>query len=235
MERLINLWKENFFTEISLLFILIICLIISFKRRKQFSLLKYFPVYLAAFTSLIINDYLLNTILYNSEYFRLYTKYGDGILNLFVTTIEFLVLTNIIYRATITLRNKKIIIFTSSITLLLYILQIFNIQIQNKISFLSILHQIYIIESCSLIIITTIYFIELYKSPPESNYSTIPAFWIACGLMFYLIGTLPMTIVTNYIFQTNIHLYKNLFALIYVFYCMFFLMVIKAYYAGNRK
>ncbi len=97
------------------------------------------------------------------------------------------------------------------------------------------LHNFYVIESLVLLFCCICYFVELFKSPPVLKLTDTFNFWVSSGLLFYLFGTFPITLITNYFFSTSTLLYENLFTIINIFYILMFLMIVRAYLCKQVK
>lgn len=73
------------------------------------------------------------------------------------------------------------------------------------------------------------YFYETFTEPPLISLSHQPAFWIIIGYLFMAICTLPFYLLENYISKylpAHYHLFYNLN---YIFYCLLFSLISKAF------
>lgn len=227
MKELIKFWKYAYFTELILLVLLIILLIVSYRKRKLYYSLLFLPYYLLFFILLLLNNY-IQTIFFNSNSFTALFNRIEAIGDLLVTTIEFITFSYFLYTILRSKKFKAIIKIAGTATIPVFLLLFFfswyfNYNLRNDLSVS------YIIESSTLLLFCSLYFIELFTLPPVDQLIKSPDFWISTGLMFYLIGTFPLTIIAEYIITTNYLLYNNLFTIIYVFYIILFLFIIKAY------
>src|SRR5688572_17176907 len=62
MEEIIKTLREQYFIDLILISVLLVCIVISLKNKKKFKILTYFPIYIA---SLIIVS-ILNDLCYSS-------------------------------------------------------------------------------------------------------------------------------------------------------------------------
>lgn len=234
MDEIIQDWEKNYYTELWLFIILVVTLIISLKKRSLHPQLKLLPIYLISFLLLNVSGYIHDIFFYQKTYstfFLTINKIG----NYLVTLIEFSTFLYYFYTIIKTTKIKIIIRIVSVCMLLLFSLILIQLLFFTDGSDYSPLHNLYIAESATLFIICFFYFIELFRSPPILKLTNTPNFWISSGLMFYLLGTLPITLITDYIFDTNFFLYENLFSIIYLLYILLFLMIIRAYLCKSEK
>lgn len=235
MDRIIDSWKSNYFTEIVLFVTLLIALSVALKYVKKLPELRYIPFYLILFIILMINDYLVSIFFFNSVYHKIYLHYVDGLLNFVVTLFEYLILTHYIVISISTLNYRKLLLVNSIVTISLFLIIILRINQYSKLEFAGSLHLIYIVETLSLFISCLFYFLDLYISPQISNLKQTPSFWIVIGVFIYAIGTLPLSIITQYLFVKSYERYNNMYSLIYFFYSILFLMIIRSFLCKPLK
>ena len=93
-------------------------------------------------------------------------------------------------------RVKKVILIIMSVYV---IISLINILFVQKIS--SFHTMTYSIGCFLIVIISMYYFYELLRLPRAIDLKKEPAFWIAAGLLFFYICTLPVLGVINYLFS----------------------------------
>jgi hypothetical protein len=234
MIDIIEDWRKNYFTGLGLLISVLFTLYISLKKRTRYPELKLLPIYLISFILLIFIGYIYDTFLYANGKFKNYRRL-DIISNYTVTLIELLTFTYYFYFVIKTKKLKILIRTISIVSVTFFSLQILQLFFFTDLLDIRPLHNLYIAESIILLAICFFYFIELFKSPPVSKLTNTPSFWVSSGLMFYLFGTLPITIITDYVFFTDWLLYANLFSIINLFYIILFLMIIRGYLCRPEK
>lgn len=223
MTDLLQYLRNGFYSEVALFLILLATLGVSIKHRDKIPGLRFFPVYLVSFLTLLAFEYILMIIpTFPTRAIKLIDFFGNYV----VTIIEFFTFFYFFHFTIQSNAYKRFIRILCTITcMILSIPFLISASLQN----IRTLHTIYIIESIVLVLICILYFIELFNSPPILSLTNTSHFWISSGLLFYLLGTLPVTIITDYVYTLNYFLYANLYAIVNVFYCLLFILVIRAY------
>lgn len=113
----------------------------------------------------------------------------------FFSTAAFAFYMNLIREAVFSTRAKKSITW---VTLLYVIVALSNILFIQKIN---TFHTITFSIGCLMIVVTSMYyFYHLFRLPHSIDLSREPAFWIASGLLFYYLCTLPILGALNYLY-----------------------------------
>jgi hypothetical protein len=86
----------------------------------------------------------------------------------------------------------------------------------------------FIVQALFLLSFCVAYFIKIFKSPPTLDLLNEPSFWISTGLSFCMLCTLPISLFLDNLMKSSYALYVHLFAIVYIFYCLLFLMIIRA-------
>lgn len=232
MERILRAWAGTYYTEVILFILQIITLFISLKKKKLYPQLSFFPIYFLSFILLTTNGYLYYLV---GSYpkFLFYTVEIIG--NYLVTLIEFLTFLCYLHTIIISSSLKKITRLIGFISLAPFLIVFFQIIESPTNDIKEKINNLYLIESIALLIPCSFYFIELFITPTLNKLSSRPEFWISSGLMFYIVGTLPATVITDYYYAHNMTVYMNLFAVIYTFYILLFLMILKSYQCRKEK
>jgi hypothetical protein len=227
MQRIIDIWLEVYFTEPILLILLMLTLVISIVRRQTLHAFRWLPLYVGLFLLVFLGDYAYNILIYPNEQER-FQKYQRE-LNFYTTVLELLVFVSLIDSSLRIPALKKTLRWLTIICLLSF-LGIYVVTHVNRgyISYYY-LNTIYIIELATLLCSSVFFFIQLFREPPVSNLRALPEFWIAIGLSFYCLCTLPLTIANSYFFSSSRGpVYVNLFSIIYVFYIILFSLIIRS-------
>ena len=107
------------------------------------------------------------------------------------------------------------------------ILFIFYTMTKHHLVVLS-LTNLFTIQAVSLLIICISYYIKIFKDAPDLILLNEPSFWIITGLTFFMLSTLPFSLISPYLIRNTV-LYRNLFSIFFIFYCILFLMIIRAF------
>jgi|SRR5688572_30696209 len=234
MKNIIQLWKSSFFTSPVLFIILVIVFIISLFNSGKYRQFRLFPLYTGSFAVLFLYTYILQLII-NPQKPTVYLYKLETFLDYMITILEFISFTFFLYitsQAKIFRKSIKVIsVVTIAIFIFFSISSIYDTWPGDRIK----IHSIYVIESCVLLFFCCLYFVDLFRSNSRANVLSSPDFWVATGLAIYIIGTLPITLITAYFYTSDRLLYKNMYAIIYFFYIQLFLMIIKAYLCLKRN
>jgi hypothetical protein len=84
-------------------------------------------------------------------------------------------------------------------------------------------------EAIILLIPCLLYYLEIFQSKPTLNLLQNASFWVVTGLFFFMISTLPYSILIKKIYETSWLIYSHLFSLFYIFYIILFFMITRAY------
>jgi hypothetical protein len=226
MNQLIEFFRESYFTSFICLLISALGLIISILHRKRHVILEYFPYYFFAHVlaniSFSIHDTYFSESVLHSTLLNLNTFVDYAL-----TIIEFLVFIYV-FEKTIIQKSKflkALRLLFLALCLLLLFQDLFRYRILNQ----STLHNVFTLQASFLIIACITYYLHIFRLPPYIKLREDPVFWIATGLIFFMICTLPLSLAINYIRTSSLLLYQQLFPIFYIFYCLLFLMIINAF------
>lgn len=226
MNQLIDFFQENYFTSFICLWISVLGLIISILNRKRHEILKYFPYYFLA--HILVNISFSIHDAYFSES-RLHSTLLN--LNAFVdyalTIMEFLVFIYVFEKTVI--QKSKFLKAIRVLFLALCLFLLFQDLFRYRTLSQSTLHNVFTLQASFLIIACITYYLQIFRLPPHIKLREDPIFWIATGIVFFMICTLPLSLTINYIRTSSMLLYQQLFPIFYIFYCLLFLMIINAF------
>jgi len=231
MEKVIQIWKESLFTDPLLIIVLVVTFGVSLKKFKTHPQLKMLPLYFASFIIFSLLSEIFIGVYQNQP--KVFNIRFERLGNLLVTLLEFSAFAYYALAITTTRLFRNAIHFLSILASLLTLALIYLNYNSLEVVTHRTLNILYIIESISLLAISSFYFIDLFISSSVCRLLNTANFWVSSGLVFYVFCTLPFTLLSDYFIHTNEILYKNLYALVYIFYIVLFLMVIKGYYADN--
>lgn len=228
MEQLLSRWQKENYTEPLLYFVLCISLIVAIKNSNKHQILKYFPLYIGSLLIVCLANE-LNNLTYNSD---LQTKYFSGLANYLdysFTFLEMIVFSHFFYKTTNSNFQRRLIIFLNTCFFFYFAYMPFtDAKFYHSISDIT-QSKVYTIEGGILLLICLFHFIEIFKALPTSNLKNKPILWVSTGLLFFLICTLPYSILENYISKNYLGAGTSLYSLFYIFYIVLFIMIIKAY------
>ncbi len=225
MDEMIKVMEKQYFSYPILLLILIAAIVISLSNRKKFKILNHFPVYLFwLFGDLILNSSCLYA---NSLCFSIlpYVQYVDYSF----TLVELIVFSNFFYRLIKDNKLKKGIIIVN-IAFALYFIYMGVSDVNFYLGVTEMTQaKVYTLETVVLLIICLTYFFQLFRDLPFSNLRDEPVFWVSAGILFFMAGTLPYSLLENYIVINYFSFSFSLYSIFYVFYILLFSMIIRAY------
>ena len=229
MSKLISLWRQTYFTEVLLLIVLLFLIPYSIKRRKGYPQLKLLPIYLMLFVGLQLANYLAFTIptgtAYRNKILHALNIYG----NYFISMIEFLSFMLFFIHISRLKSIKHVLVFLTYLTLATFgFVGVIQLVFSNSLTDETI-NDLYLLQLFSFIISCSLYYFDLFKSLPVKKLTSQPNFWIASGLSFYSLCTLPYSLLIEYFRKTSYEIYLNLYSIIYLLYIVLFIMIIKAY------
>lgn len=218
MRPLLYFLAETYYFPLILLLLSVIAAIIGFRHRHKFKYLRFFPWYaLAAAMQILISFFCVSCKLPS------YALIANSSLLCFMV-VEFIIFYHLLsrilriayLRATIKVM-QLIFLAVTSVTCL-------------DFSFIECVPLLYnIINSLFLIIPCLFYFYEVFTSPPTVSLSSQPAFWIIIGFSFMVIGSLPFYFLEHFLYNNMMEVYGQLSAMTYVFYCLLFILISKAF------
>jgi hypothetical protein len=228
MDRIFEVWRRVYFTEPIFLNILLVTLIIALVKRRAIPSLRWIPLYISLFLLFFLVDYAYTIFVFpaDEEGFQKVQRQ----INFFITVLELLVFISFFYSQI----HIRILRKTLDLLLMVSLAAVAFIYLETHLNhgFITFtqLNRVYIIELATLFFVSLCYFIQLFRETPVENLRDLPGFWIATGLSFYSLCTLPITIANSYFFyQARGMVYTNLFSIIYIFYILLFILITRSF------
>jgi hypothetical protein len=221
MDNFIRYISKDYYTDFIHFLVCIVALTVSIKLKDRHPRLKVFQFYFAGFIMLKVEAlYLVGlnlsrinaTISEHLDY--LFTIFEYVCMAFFIKTAIESFLKNIV----------------NLISLVFYILSgyLYYTELIQKGSPVMVLNTLYTLQAVCLITCCTLYYINLFKSRAR-NLTEEPAFWIVNGMVFFMLSTLPYSVLLNYIWETERKMWALYFSIFYIFYIIFFAMIIRGY------
>jgi hypothetical protein len=205
-----------------------VAIVIGIAKRNKFTQMKYFYLYpLSSCLQLIIAN--LKIIYGNST--KWFPESIDEIsLELFLI-IEFATLF-IFYKNVI---SPKLFSQIGTPILVLYIISFVVSRLMTN-SWLQTPFELYYIQSVSILLLAIVYLIDFFNSPPKSSLPIEPSFIITIGTLIYFLGTLPIYIAKDFVFDSQGGITEaSLFSINLICYSIFFLLTTGAYLCKVRE
>ena len=200
---------------------------ISIRYRKRHPQLGVFRIYFAAYIFVTICVFL--TAAYGSHPSSHAVVVLSPLFDLLLTIIEFLVFIRYFAILLPGARNRFLLRLIRALFLLVtFILFSRDLLFRSRL-FQDTLQVIFVVQAACLIAACFLYFINIFRHTPVSRLRNEPGFWVATGLSFMMVCTFPLSLFLNYVEAHGTVAYDSLFAIFYIFYCLLFLMIIRAY------
>jgi hypothetical protein len=223
MKGLLIEFKSNFFAEpICFLTAIIGLVIVSNLKTNRNSFIE-FRYYFAAYIILTLISYTDTILKYNRNNLSIYSDQIQRLADFIFTIIEYFVFALFLK----SFLPKKIFLL-STISFSTVALSVFIYCFTNY-SGISNHHnlQLFTLQAMFLIVLCVSYFIRIFKTLAIPSLRLEPSFWITTGLTFFMISTLPYSMFSNILLESNQSLFFKLFNIYYVFYVLLFIMIIK--------
>ena len=228
MAKLMDFFRENYYTSLLLIVTGLAAIQIAFKYRKKFPILKFIPLYLCV----SVFQSLFNCLIFLNWHSDL--KYWLFDVNNYIILI-FIALETTIFgnflSASISNRILKRSIRAFQIPLLMFFgyLLLFSPLDHRQFTIA------YTVETCYLIVPCLFYYYEILRKVLYFNPLYEPSFWVITGLTLFLLTTLPYTMIQDYIARVYDTLFNRLQTLFYISYSLFFGLIIRAYLCKPRQ
>lgn len=218
MSSLIYFLSETYYLPLILLILCLITMVVGYINKCKFKHLQLFPLYaLAAATQIV---FFLTCIFFRAPTFRLLGNYSTLIFAL----IELYIFYNSLFQI---IKNKY---FKQS----MHVMQIIFISFGLFLC-LNFPHSDWVPASFNitnlvfLFLPCLFFFYEVFKTSASISLANQPSFWIVTGFSFMIVCTFPFYLLETYLIANMPNLYNQIYTLNYVFYCLIFLLICKAY------
>ena len=224
METFLNYLKGDYATDFIHFLICIISFKVAIKLRARHKNLAVFRIYFGVFIVLkliVYYCYHVNETISSS-------KFGHAADYIF-TIFEYGCFAYFFKKTFVSAANKTLVNVVSSLFLLCSCWLMFydsNFDINFGVDSTN---KLFSVQSIGLLVLCISYYVELFKSLPQKNIKNLPECWVITGLTFFMLSTLPYSLLLNYIYYQHPSVTSQLFSIFYIFYILFFLMIIRAY------
>jgi hypothetical protein len=227
MKKFLEFWQTDFYTVAISFLLAVIGLIISLRRRQNHKLRPLIFFFLGYVLLEVLQSVNRAMQLYRPlrVQISIYLDFADTIIEFFSL---YLVIRNFVINARI-IKILKTLPFVFAVSMAFYF---FYYKITYEKLDQYFLQTIFTIQACLLIVASSCYYIDIFTKVPKSKLSDDPSFWVVTGVAFFMLCTLPFSILGLYLIKTNLHLYLQLFIIFEIFYWILFLMIIKAYFCN---
>jgi hypothetical protein len=222
MEKFINYLAESFFTHLIAFGLATFGFYYSFRKAK--GILRIFTLYF--FSYFICQIAFFSGTFVDQSYWKIQHDISLY-LDFSFTIIEYYIFVFLIWLALKEYNNFLIYLASIVFFIISFHLLYKDIQTENTLT-LNTLEKVFICESLLLIVPCIVYFYHLFQNPHPIPLRNDPHFWITTGLTFFLLATLPFSLLMNSLRMENLQIYDFLYSIIYIFYCLLFTMIIKA-------
>lgn len=221
MEDLLKYLADSLFTPLLSLLIAIVGLIISFNKSK--GILKIFTFYFFAF---VLTQTISFSVLVIHQSWSSAHKISK-VLDLLFTVLEFLIFITLFWTIFFGKSKKLLILLTLGFIIIAAYFSYRDLSLVGSINQTSLEH-LYIAQSLFLLVPCIIYYINVFSLKEPLPLLQDEYFWVITGLSFFIVCTLPFSYLMKYLRIEEWVLYKYLYSIVYLFYCLLFTMIIRA-------
>jgi hypothetical protein len=227
LDLLFNWWIKNYFLDPLCALTALVGFIIFISKVPKKNELYIFSYYFIAYVFLKLVFFV--DITFSKTPFYLagirITNFFDYIFTLFEFLIFFLFFKKILCNNS----HKKVLTIICYLFMLIGCsLVLYDIYTFGRFRLASA-YFLFNMQAISLLIPCAFYYLEIFKLRPTLDLLHEPSFWVVTGLSFFIISTLPFSLLLSSFLKAHPSLNDNLFDIFYVFYILLFAMIIKAY------
>jgi hypothetical protein len=234
VQDLIIEWRQQFFISPLQYLLVAITLIISIRKHKSFKQLKFLPLYSATLLLVLFSHFFDALSPARTSIHRLAVITANWVDYSF-TLVEMLVFSNLFYQAIQNRIFKRCISFSNLFFFIIFILMpVLHSSRRQGISEESQAF-VYTIESILLLAMSIYFFVTVFGEMRYVDFRNEPIFWIATGTLFFMGGSLPYSLLENYIRQNYPDFVNTSYTIFHIFYVFLFLMIIRAYRCKPAK
>jgi hypothetical protein len=225
MKEAIRYLDGSFYLHLIPILFAFVGLFASLKKRSNNNL-KIFTLYFSAYIISQLSLYLHVCFFFKGS-FKIYFVYTDYYLDYTFTILEFLIFTSFFRIYIRKIKNLFEVLISSF--LFISTTLVINDLISVGHPVLTSMNNLFTIQAIYILPGPILYFTSIFKTSPSLLLWQQPTFWVAVGTAFFMVCTLPCSLVINYLIENNYTLYKQLFSIFYIFYALLFFMIIKAF------
>lgn len=230
MENLFQYWSYQYYTAPLLIAAVVYCLIILVRRGNPIEPHR-FHWFAISMLILWITNSVLFIVFYKTPYqpaIQQTFRYMD----LLFLTVETLVFSHFYYHRLFSKRLKHSIVAANLIFMTGSTVIIVTSSVSDLQQIVRLRGWLLAAESVFFILLGIAYFITLFRESILRNLTDIPECWIATAITLLMLVSIPVAIGEILFFKTY-RLWSGFYAIYYLLYTIFFLMVARACYCKN--
>lgn len=235
MKQILSDWKSSFMTEPLVLLLAIVLFCISLTRRSSEPVLRFFPFYFGLF---FFHQLQLIVLRLQTEPGSDYWQIISRCFSYLFTLAEFWLFSSLCYQCIRSSGLRRACGYFRILAIGLMLLGLLCIccrspavpelpEVLRRAN--SLLHQAYLIESISFLLMAGLYWIDIYIRRPIHRIETGYEFWILAGCWAYAAVVIPPATAANIIPLQTFSLFGQMLTLVYVGYLLMFLLILKGY------
>lgn len=226
MKGFFEYWQTDFYSGAVTFLLAVVVFIVSLQRKKQHPQLKPLIFFFLAY---ILGE-LVRAVDRGIGVDRPLRAKISTYLDVVETIIEFFAFFLVIKNYIVSVKIKKILkplsfLFIVPATVCFVYYKFAHGKIDQYF-----LQAFFTFQAFLLIVACALYYVDLFTKEPKLKLMDDPSFWVITGLAFFMLCTLPFSILGMHLIKVDFQLYVQLFMIFEVFYWILFLMIIKAYF-----
>jgi hypothetical protein len=225
MADLLKYFQNSYYTDLVSVVVSLFCFALCIGVPAHLKHLRLLKLYLLFYALLRICTFFRIAILQDHSLVALMGIYPDFVFTIF----EFYVFIQFFKFSFEKVRSYNLILLLQIgfFSVAIYLL------ISDFITFrtcrMETLQDLYTIQAMFLLVPCIYYYLNVFFHMTWGSLLEKPKFWITTGLTFFMLSTLPFSTLTNYLRATNGDAYFVLYSIFNLFYCLLFLMILKAF------
>lgn len=233
MELLLKNLKESYFTDGIAFLLAITGLIISIRGTKIHHKMNLFILYFFSYILLKLSFYFEDFISYSFyiNFWRDLTSYLDFLF----TILEYFIFSIYFNRIFFSLKDRRINLIISIVFLIIAIAILIFDLMRFAMLRTQAIQNLFSVQALCLLVPCCLYYMQLFKRNIEVNLINESSFWVITGLSFFMLCTLPFSLIMTHIMNSNPALFFNLFSIFLIFYILLFSMIIRAFFCKPVK
>ncbi len=221
IQSLYNNAKYSFFTDFFAATIALVACYVWLKEKPS-------PKYFVLFPYYFIYYFLLLILFYANLIFSKILPVGFFVQSDYIFSIFEYITFSVFFQSIFLLRRNRI--FLRVLFVLFILFAIFSL-VRDYTNYNFLQHtthiRVYVLEGILLVTLCICYYTELFTVAPIIKLSSSSTFWIVTGIFFTMLCSLPFNFFEEYLLNSNMELYYQLYSINYVFYGLLFIMLIK--------